>query len=241
MRWVHIYVYTKTLKLHIILSFCCDGGLSNTVCSERGNWSCPLFESDWWKHKGYKRELSTFGKIHLWPHHRPLTYYHDITTNASKATESNSQPCSTARWQPHPSCVRAVQQRLDKELWNVGDAACQHVMTKHHSAFKCTQPCSAPLNLSLFPPFPLSSLPLLYFTQNFPSVPPPALPLLLFFFLLLLLLLSSFCSFVLPWHIPQARWREGEGEEDRKKEGKEWESLGLVYRSFFISLLWRKG
>lgn len=181
------------------------------VCSERENWSCPLSESDSCKHKGYNRELSRVWKINLWPHNRPLAYYHDLTTNASKATESNRQPCSTAQWQPHPFCVHAVQRGLDKEPCNVCDAACQHVMTKRRSAFKCTQPCSAPLNLSLFPPFPLSSLPPLYLMQNLPSVFPP----LLFFFLLLL---SSFCSFVLPWHIPQACWREGEGEEDRKEK-----------------------
>lgn len=61
---------------------------------------------------------------------------------------------------------------LDKELRNVCDAACQHVMTKHRSAFKSSQPCSAALNFSLslrsflpsIPPF----LPLLYLMQLSP-------------------------------------------------------------------------
>lgn len=61
---------------------------------------------------------------------------------------------------------------------------------------------------------------------------------------------SSFCSFVLLWHIPQACWREVEGENRRGEDGKENEEKrgGWVSEKvrdwsaghFFISLLWRK-
>lgn len=97
---------------------------------------------------------------------------------ASKAAESNGQPCSTQR-QLHPSCVRAVQRGLDKELWDVCDAACQHVMTKHSSAFRPSQPWCAPLNFSLsahsFPLHPLfrSASPLPHGTFYSPPPPPP--------------------------------------------------------------------
>ncbi len=71
------------------------------------------------------------------------------------------------------------------------DAACQHVMTKHRSAFRSTQPCCAPLNLSLpthsFPPFPLFPFCLSFTSQNFlpfspflPPPPPPPVKLLFF-------------------------------------------------------------
>lgn len=74
---------------------------------------------------------------------------------------------------------------FDKELWNVCDAACQHVMTKQSSTFRSTQPWPTPLNLSLaphsFPPFLFSFLSLLYLmllspplsSPFWPSPPPP--------------------------------------------------------------------
>lgn len=90
-------------------------------------------------------------------------------------------------------CVCCSDGGVDKELWNVCDAACQHVMTKQSSTFRSTQPCPAPLSLSLaphsFPPFLFSFLSLLYLMLLSPPLsslfrpsPPPPPPVKLLFF-----------------------------------------------------------
>lgn len=66
---------------------------------------------------------------------------------------------------PLPSCVLQFRGGFDKDLRDVCDAACQHVMTKH-SAFTSTQPWCARLNLSPLASS-LLSLTLLYLTLFF--------------------------------------------------------------------------
>lgn len=122
-------------------------------------------------------------------------------------------------------CVCCSDGGVDKELWNVCDAACQHMMTKQSSTFRSTQPCPAPLSLSLaphsFPPFLFSFLSLLYLML---LSPPP------FFSFSTFSTSSSSCqAFVLLFcfdtflkHVEEREEAKTEGERmerRRKKEG----------------------
>lgn len=85
-----------------------------------------------------------------------------------------------------------------------------------HSTMVCSsQPLlSGALSTHSFPPFPLFPFLLLFLPRTTFSPPPPLI--LLFFFHLLL---SSFCSFVLLWHIPQVCWREVDWGEQKGRGG----------------------
>lgn len=156
-------------------------------------------------------ELSSVWWI-LQPHCGPLTYYHDRARNDSKARLM--QPCSIAQRRPCRLVCRSSEGGLMKTS--------EMCVMLHVSTWWQSTQHSHPLNrgallstflLSLLPSFPRLS----FTSHNFPT------PFLLFFFFLPLLLhlLSSFCSFVLLWHIPQERQREAEGEDRRERMEKD--------------------
>lgn len=192
------------------------------VCgSEKRTWSRPQFKGGWFKPPRLQRTAGYHGVINS----------SSASSQAITALAWHNKKCIKGHWMKQTVMqYRTIASPMLCVCCSDGGGLIKssemcvmlHVSTWWQSKAQHSDPLNrAPLlSASLLPPIPSlhSSFPFcLSFTSCY-FLP----PFLLFFDLLhLLLLLSSFCSFVLLWHIPQACWGEGRGKNRRGEDGKE--------------------